>query len=399
MLWSVLLTVFGRRAGHALVFPIAFLYFAVPVWDYLNGFLQAATTTVVGGWVSASGIPALIEGNFVTIPAGRFEIAAGCAGQAFFVTAGAIAALYGHLHYQKLISRLLLMFVAFVGAMAVNWIRVYLVIIAGHFTDMQHYLVRVDHYTFGWLIFAAAMIPFFWFALRLEQASRGQESAALASPACAQTCWVALIASVASLALPVWAWNSLSSRPAVAGTAPVLPAAPEGWQRVDSMREPDWRPDYERADDELWARFQIGQEPHEAVDLWIVYYASQRQGKELIYFANRVADSREWEVRRESRLRLDPPMREALIVNRAGDQRLVRWWYEIGGWNTTSRSGAKLRQVAARVTGRSEASLVAFSTPCVEACDDAADRLDTFSRAISFDLRAAVYSDRIGEPG
>ncbi len=36
--------------------------------------------------------------------------------------------------------------------------------VAGYLTDMQHYLVRVDHYYFGWALFAVAMAVFFLLA-------------------------------------------------------------------------------------------------------------------------------------------------------------------------------------------------------------------------------------------
>ena len=175
-LWGATLTVFGPVAARALAFPLGFLYFAIPIWDFVNPFLQAATTAVVGAMLVVTGVPSLVEGNIVTIPAGRFEIAGGCAGVAFFMTAGALAALYGHLHYDgRWGRRLLLLVIAFAGAMVLNWVRVYVVIVAGHLTDMQHYLVRVDHYTFGWALFTVALLPFYVIARRIEPALTAQE--------------------------------------------------------------------------------------------------------------------------------------------------------------------------------------------------------------------------------
>ena len=43
-----------------------------------------------------------------------------------------------------------------------NWVRVYVIIEAGYLTNMQHYLVRVSHYWFGWGVFALALVGFFW---------------------------------------------------------------------------------------------------------------------------------------------------------------------------------------------------------------------------------------------
>jgi hypothetical protein len=87
-------------------------------------------------------------------------------------------------------------------------------------------------------------------------------------------------------------------------------------------------------------------------------------------------------------------MNEAILTGPSGRARAVRWWYEVGGWNTAGPIGAKLRQVAGRLTGRTEAGLVAFSALCEPDCDAARDRLDRFSAEASGALRAAIYQYR-----
>ena len=90
-------------------------------------------------------------------------------------------------------------------------------------------------------------------------------------------------------------------------------------------------------------------------------------------------------------------MNEAILTGPSGSTRAVRWWYEVGGWNAAGPVGAKLRQVAARLTGRPEAGLVAFSAPCEPDCDAARDRLDRFAAAEAGALRAAIYEHRFAE--
>jgi exosortase A len=393
LLWGAALTVFGGRAARALLFPLGFLYFAIPVWDYLNPLLQSATTTMVGAWIGASGVPALIEGNLVTIPAGQFIIASGCAGQSFFVTAGALAALYGHLHYRHIGRSLLLMAVALAGAIVVNWLRVYIVIMAGHLTDMQHYLVRVDHYTFGWALFAIGLVPFYFLARRLEQPAAAEPCAAPAefrpqNPA-------VVIATVAALAAAPLLWVIADGAAAhgALDASPVMPEAP-GWMRGEAGA--DWRPDYHGADAELGARYasDAGR-----VDVWIVYYGSQAQGRELVWFANRIAAPKSWRVERSRRLEAAPAMNEALIVDEAGNQRLVRWWYEVGGRPAVSTVGAKLLQAVARFSGRREAALVALSVRCDPDCKAATSTLDDFAAAMSRSLRQAVNGGTSDQAG
>jgi len=394
LLWCALLTVFGLRAGRALIFPIGFLYFAVPVWDYLNPFLQSVTTDVVGAWVGASGVPALIQGNIVTIPAGRFEIVSGCAGQSFFVTAGALAALYGHVHFRQPGRRLLLIGAALAVAVGVNWLRVFGVIMTGHLTDMQHYLVRVDHYTFGWVLFVIGLLPLYFLARRLENAP--QMTRTPVTDVHAPSRAVPLLAALATMAIAPAAWLALEAavRPGVPATAIVMPETPGGWQRLEAGA--DWRPAYQGADTELGARYEVA---GGAVDLWIVYYSTQSQGRELVHYANHIAAPGRWRVERTQRLPTTPSINQAVIVDADGTRRLVRWWFEVAGKPVASGAGAKLAQAAAWLSGRRDAALVAMSVRCRGDCQAAAATLDGFSSVMSQPLRAAVGAGVDGGAG
>ena len=397
LLWGATLTVFGPVAARALAFPLGFLYFAIPIWDFVNPFLQAATTAVVGALLAVTGVTSLVEGNIVTIPAGRFEIAGGCAGVAFFMTAGALAALYGHLHYDgRWGRRLLLLAIAFGGAIVLNWVRVYIVIIAGHLTDMQHYLVRVDHYTFGWALFTVALLPFYAIARRIEPALTAQEhehkyelgATATRPPASPQATVVAAVVALAVLAAAPLAWHfaaSAADRQAQLAATPALPQAAAGWQ-LEGNAPTGWRPAYVGADAELGARYR---QDDTAVDLWIVFYATQAQGKELVYYDNRIAAPAAWRIESTQRAAGREPANDTVLVDASGDRRLVRWWYQVGGRRSASDLVAKLQQVAARLAGHPAAALVAFSTTCKIDCAAAAATLDAFERDMNPELGAS----------
>jgi exosortase A len=393
LLWTAALTVFGSAAARALAFPLAFLYFAVPIWDFLNPLLRAATTMVSGALLDLTGVPALIEGNLVTIPAGRFEIAAGCAGVAFFMTAGALAALYGHLHYDgRWARRALLLAVAMAGAMVLNWVRVYVVILAGHLTDMQHYLVRVDHYNFGWVLFVVALVPFYAFARRLEPAAiAGAPPAPPATPAAPSARIAAAVAALAVMALAPLAWHRAEQ-----GDAPLFAVTGDSplWQKGDAPLL--WKPEYVGADAEHGASYRKGAT---TVDLWVVQYATQSQGKELVYYANHIAAPDAWLVEATQPAAGADPARDTRLVDRAGDRRLVRWWYEVGGRRSASDLTAKLHQVLARLAGRPAAALVAFSAACAgEDCTAAAAALDEFEREVATPLAAALRDAQSQRP-
>ena len=167
MLLGFAWTVFGWRGLVALLVPIGVLYFVLPAWDYIRLPLQNLTVLAVGESLHAIGIPAYIHGHRVELPGGTFEVVEGCSGLHFFMAGAALAAIQSYLYLGAHWARAVLMAAALVVAIVANWIRVAVVIIAGHLTEMQHFLIK-DHYYFGWVVFALLMIPVLWLGRRLE---------------------------------------------------------------------------------------------------------------------------------------------------------------------------------------------------------------------------------------
>src|SRR5690606_30072698 len=107
--------------------------------------LQALSTSAVTFALSVSGLIAHIEGNLITIPAGRFEIAEGCSGMRYVMVSLALASFYGLFWYRTWVARIGLLVLAGVVSMVANWIRIYTLILIGHLTEMQHYVVAESH--------------------------------------------------------------------------------------------------------------------------------------------------------------------------------------------------------------------------------------------------------------
>src|SRR5690606_16830265 len=131
---------FGPAVARRNLFPIGYLYFAIPIWGSVNGLFQSATVVAVRGLLRVVGVPSHFNGNFVEIPAGTFEIAGGCSGLHFVIVALALAALMGEMRGDDWRGRSILLVLAGALAVVTNWIRVFVIIVAGHQTDMQHYL-------------------------------------------------------------------------------------------------------------------------------------------------------------------------------------------------------------------------------------------------------------------
>jgi EpsI family protein len=281
------------------------------------------------------------------------------------------------LWYRRLGLTLGLLAVALAVAMIANWLRVFLVIYAGYLTDMQHFLVQVDHYYFGWVLYMLMMAPLFLLARRFEPAavSAPADSQVTAQPHAMR--WRShAIAALAALAIaPVawWALTATAPRPAPDS----LPPGEEGWELQGAAR-PDWTLRYRGPEALLngtYWRDGLG------VDAWIAWYGRPVQGSEVANQSNRLAQ------RRDGRLQISG--REAVLSAPYGE-RVIRHVHIIGGRESTGLMRAKLHQIIGTLSGQPEAALLAVSMPCAGDCDAARAQLDAFERDMGGPLRAAI---------
>jgi EpsI family protein len=378
---SLPLAVFGYRAGLLPAATIGLMGFGIPIWDYVGPLLQDMTTEVVGVCLSATTIPVLIEGNLVTIPPGRFRIAAGCSGLSYFVAAGALGAVFGLLWLERWRDRALLVGIAFALSVLANWTRVFVVILSGYLTDMQGFLVRVDHYYFGWVLFGIAMVPMYVVGTRLEHRQKQNRDNAIRNSGRRKRGALAasVVATTAAMAAAPLSWGTVGARADANLARPDLPTI-VSW-RLDSEATPDWTPRFIGAAELSVYRFS---RDSQTVDLGIAWYPVQSQGRELIFYANDVADPSRWQAMGPDQTisvdGLSFTVRE--ILSATSGARLVAWWYEVGGRVATSGSHAKWLQFDAFFRGRLDGGLVAVSARCDVDCDSARQRVLDFIRGL-----------------
>lgn len=386
--WLAVWAALGLAVARRCAFAFGFLYFAIPIWSQGNVILQDATVVAVRVLLQLAGISAYVTGNVVHIPAGVFEIAGGCSGLHFFIVALAIAALYGELERDSPKVRLALLALAGIVAMLSNWVRVFTIILAGHLTNMQHYLIKVDHYYFGWGVFAIAMALFFVIACRIPVAPLSRPTAAapkLHDPVSIGGLATALFALMVG---PAW---SLASHRAVdvaaAASGSLLPKDPGEWQgpRVDSG---EWQPHYAAADVIARGEYRRAQN---RVTVFVAGYADQRQGKELIGYDNSVLGAAQVELtgsrhamfgaQRVKELELRDPQQHAW---------LLWYYYRIGSRRFSRDLGAQLYYGAASLAGPRPSLLIAARTQCIPDCAAARTILSDLVQAL--DARAETAS-------
>lgn len=394
--WLTVLGILGASAARALLLPLAWMYCAIPLWDAVIGPLQRITAAVDWALLGVLGIPASLEGIRVTVPAGVFEVSDGCSGLNFFVTAVTLSVACGHIWNWNYRRRAVLVGLAIAVAMVSNWIRVLIIIVAGEMTDMQTPLVE-DHYTFGWWLFAAAIVVFLALALR-HDVDRGVVTPSLPFVAAfSRSTGVipALLVMAAAALGPVWA-AALGRAAEAAENDSHSIQLPEGGQRwrgpLPSAAE--WQPVQPGA-----RRIARGSYYRGDVELLVhtADYGRQRQGAELIGFSTRMAGPEGW--RALSDVPFDTGaaiasgrVRELQAVDAADQRWLVWYWYQMDGYLIADPAVVKLRQALRAFSFESGAAMVALAIRCPDRCEGQRPLLVEFLDAHGVDLRSGVPS-------
>jgi exosortase A len=379
LIWLAIASALGLRIAAISAFSVGYLYFAIPVWGVVNAALQTLTTLIVGWVLHATGVVAVIEGNFIHLPAGTFEVAAGCSGIHFFIVALAIAALYGEIHRDSIKVRIQLLLLAAVIAAATNWIRVYIIVVAGYMTDMQHYLVRVDHYRFGWIVFAVAMSIFVLIARRLPVTDSPEVMRGVSTVEFPQSrIWLAAVAAIGLMAVgPMWnhlTITSVAPYPAQDLLLPVVSSA-QSTGPLPSARF-NWAPRFHGVDDAVHGRYVTN--GHD-IEMYTAVYTSQRQGKELVAESNSMLGTERVSISSERNV---GEWRELEMRTAVGDE-LIRYQYRIGATRTTNDLWAQLSYGLRSFAGAPLSRLVALRTDCVPDCEAARQRLEALAQTLN----------------
>jgi len=318
-------------------------------------------------------VPAYVTGNVVHIPAGAFEIAGGCSGLHFFIVGLAVAALFGEVHRDGWRVRLKLLVLAAVLAMVSNWVRIYTIVVAGHLTNMQHYLVRVDHYYFGWGLFAVTLLVFFWLANRIPATSPSRDVSEQrpSSALLPSTSWRGLVLGGAlSLA-------GVAVGPVLATIAPVraaefpqtlLPPVAGSWSLVNGDSQGSfWHPSYAGSDAQQMGIYRHG--PDEAA-AFVAVYLEQWQGKELIGFGNSLMNGL-GNVLADDTIETPGGIARRLRTAGAAGRSVVLYYYGIGAKRAVRPFVAQLKYGVTSLFTATPSRVVAVKARCGADCDAA----------------------------
>jgi exosortase len=390
-------TRFGK-AGFLTIMPaLAIVYFAIPFWDYLNASLQWLSVQVSSSVLKAIDIEVVINGFFVSLPNGVFEIAGGCSGLRYLLVSLTLTYLYSFLNLTQPRYALALISTGLLFALISNWVRVFIIIYLGYRSNMSDPLVA-EHENFGWYLYAFTLIPLFIIAHYLElqdrrnrQSLRRQKSVvntdATATPSV--TRWMVTMASTLCIPLVTHLIVGLS-QPRESFSNIDIPDTIGKWNRVfllDNLYVAPYYKGFTQSLDSSYSR-NTG-EPLLSLNLRL--YSRQFNGKELINNSNREFDSRIWHLKGNVKHQnagyqfLELEHKDSLA------RHVLAYTYSIGDHLFSNKFDAKLGQLTALLSlQRLDGALVQASMPCNDSCSESADRLEAFFDDSLVSLTAAL---------
>ncbi len=290
MLQAAMVAVLGLRVARAILFPLAFLLFAVPAGEFLVPKLMDATADVTVLALQATGVPVYREGTHFAIPSGNWSVVAACSGIRYLIASMMAGSLFAYLMYRTAWKRAAFFAVSIAVPIVANWLRAYMIVMIGHLSGNK-YAAGVDHLIYGWLFFGIVIAIMFWIGslwredvappASPEPGARQRTAASSAAQAPRRFAAAALATIVAAgLWPPLGHWID-----AAASTAPpgLLAVAPENGWRAAADRAHEWKPDFQGMRAEYQGRFaKDGRE----VGLYVAYYSHQVQDYELVNSGN-----------------------------------------------------------------------------------------------------------------
>lgn len=393
LLLAIVLTVFGGQITLRLLFPILFIGFALPIWFPLSPLLQELSADVVFWAVRLLNVPALRQEALIVLPSGMLSIEEACSGLRYLLAALTLSTLYGYLNYSTFRKRLMIVLVAATVAVVLNFVRVFIVVYLAYATDMQHPFVH-DHLMLGWYLFGGMMIILLIIDARLSRyqqaASQVQESP---NPSVCKSGYlnqisVFLISALLVSAGPaaVYQMNNLTN----SKTASVTITAPDGvggWVELNGFND-DWMPVFRGA----VTRRHVYEKEGAQVHLFLGYYPEQKQGEELINDLNYINNKAIWRTRYPRGRRYETGGSSVLeqIIEKGGyKKRLVWYWYQVAGFQVTSKYSAKVLQALGQLTGNPQASVFAIAID-LDDKESAREILEKFMKVMKLPLLEAI---------
>lgn len=151
----------GNQPSKSIIFPLAFLYFMVPVGEALIPHLMEFTADFVIILLRLTGIPVYREGFQFTLVSGQWSVVEGCSGLRYLIASITLGVIYAYITYTQLYKRIIFTLFALFMPVIANGLRAYMIVMIGHLSSMK-LATGVDHLIYGAVFFGIVIFTMFY---------------------------------------------------------------------------------------------------------------------------------------------------------------------------------------------------------------------------------------------
>lgn len=388
--WIVL----GRQILSLVMFPLFFLYFAVPFGQGVIPTLMEFTANFTAYMVKLSGIPIYREGMFFTLPSGNWSVVEECSGVRYLIASFTMGCIYAYINYSSLKKRLIFILISVIVPVIGNGLRAYGIVMLGHLSDME-VAVGADHLLYGWLFFGVIIVTLFYIGSFWRDppesfaTATAKKQPAVTSPV--KDSFRILIVCLSLIAC-FYTFSNYIKESKETITKSVSLNLPERFSlwHLDRDRLLQWQPMFFNPDAQVSGGYVSDDN---FVQLNIGYFQVQRQGAEAVSTMNRIATplGGEWKEVSASEINdNDLSVTETLLSN-SGNRVLVWHWFRIGQYQTTSPYMAKVFDAYNLIVeGRQDASMITVATTVDEDINVSRQRIVDFIRNASAGINSKL---------
>ncbi len=372
----------GMAVSRCILFALLFLFFAVPLGEFLMPQMMAWTADFTVLALRLSGIPVFREGLQFVIPSGNWSVVEACSGIRYLIASVTVGTLFAYLNYQSTRRRLTFVLVSLLVPIVANWLRAYIIVMLGHLSGNK-LAVGADHLIYGWVFFGVVIMLMFMIGARWSEPeptsvpaqvelTPSRAAVKVSSPAWTWGLVVALLTLAAAPHGTLWLLNNAKSTSASVMTTPTALA---GDWRLSAAPVAAFEPAFNNPSATVQGSYR-GRDG-KAVGLYVGYYSDQDYQRKLISSDNVLVRSKDpnWSQVASGNLDIQieaaqlavrtAELRAASLASGAAGQRLAVWQiYWINGTFTASDYLAKAYSAWFRLTGRGDhsAAIIVYTT-------------------------------------
>lgn len=358
-----IMALLGLSISKALAFPLIFLFFAVPIGDFLLPLLMEWTADFTVLALRLSGIPVFREGQNFIIPSGNWSVVEACSGIRYLIASLTVGTLYAYLTYTSLKRRLTFILAALLAPIFANWLRAYMIVMLGHLSGNK-LAAGVDHLIYGWVFFGIVIATMFVIGMRWAEPDGSNQlikQIAADHHQSTQTQWLqTIIIAILIASAPIY--GKYLQQTNASAVVQLAPTANHGsWQ--ESRLPINWQPRFANPSAEWHSAYSNSEG---WVGLYIAYYQNQNYDRKLVTSTNVLVRSsdQQWQIvtSRLVNAAIDGSTLKILESElqenpNSNDGRYTVWqWYWINGHLTRNDIEAKWLSAWAMLAGHGDDS-------------------------------------------